>query len=647
MTAPGGERPPVPVGPGGRARLAPLVPPAVVAALAVLSFLPALGNGFVNWDDPQNLLDNPAYRGLSPAHLRWMFTTTLLGHYQPLSWLVLGAIHAIGGMEPAAYHAAGLLLHATAAVACHFVILALLRRVAHARGAAAGTSAVEAGRVLRWSAAAGALFFALHPLRTEVVVWASALPGLQGAVLAILTVLAYLRMVEVLERTGRRGPWLALSVLLFATALLSKSWGVMLPAVLLVLDVYPLGRLAAGGPRRIAAVLIEKLPFATLAAAAVGLAVATHAQPGMLHSLADHPPLHRAVQAAFGLGFYLWKTLVPLGLSPLYELPAAVDPLAARYVASAAGITATTVGLALARRRVPGVAAAWAAYVAIVVPVLGGAQVGPQAAADRYTYLACLPWAVLFGDAVRRLLGVRRRAARGLAAAGVAVYLGALGTLSALQARVWIDSLTLWTHAIAVDPHSATAFYNLGAARQDRGDAAGALAAYDEALRLRPQFPGPHNNRGLLRAELGDPRGAIADYDETIRLAPDFDLAYANRGNARMLLGDLAGAIADFEQALRLAPDMAVELYNNLGYARSERGDLDGARAALDEAIRLDPTRPEPYANRGWVHARRPDPEAAITDYVRALALAPPHWRGRAVTEQRLEAARAQIRRGH
>ena len=61
--------------------------PAVIVVAVVVCFFPALNNEFVNWDDLHTLVSNPHYRGLSLSHLRWMFTTLHMGHYQPLSWV--------------------------------------------------------------------------------------------------------------------------------------------------------------------------------------------------------------------------------------------------------------------------------------------------------------------------------------------------------------------------------------------------------------------------------------------------------------------------------------------------------------------------------------------------------------------------------
>src|SRR5213594_2560684 len=133
--------------------------PAGVALVAVACFLPTLRNDFVLWDDDLNFTDNPSYRGLSWRQLRWMFTTVHGGHYQPLSWLTLGLDYALWGMNPAGYHLTSVLLHATNAVLAY----ALVRTVLRCAGAPA------AG--LRAAAAAGALTFAIHPLRVESVAW--------------------------------------------------------------------------------------------------------------------------------------------------------------------------------------------------------------------------------------------------------------------------------------------------------------------------------------------------------------------------------------------------------------------------------------------------------------------------------------------
>ena len=147
--------------------------PWLVFAVTLLVFLPAVSNGWVNWDDDRNFLDNPAYRGLAPENLSWAFSTFLLGHWHPLTWLSLELDYTLWGMSPGGYHFTNALLHALAALLAYLVLVELLGD--------------------RWSAALGALFFALHPLRVESVAWVSERRDVLCGVFALATVLFYLR----------------------------------------------------------------------------------------------------------------------------------------------------------------------------------------------------------------------------------------------------------------------------------------------------------------------------------------------------------------------------------------------------------------------------------------------------------------------
>ena len=123
-----------------RARLAMHL--ALIVVATWLAFAPALDAGFTNWDDGELLVNNTAFRGFSAEHLRWMFTTTHLGPYQPLSWMSYALDHAVGGMDAHGFHRTNLLLHGAGAVALYF----LARRVLGDR-LTKGAAAVEVGGV--------------------------------------------------------------------------------------------------------------------------------------------------------------------------------------------------------------------------------------------------------------------------------------------------------------------------------------------------------------------------------------------------------------------------------------------------------------------------------------------------------------------
>ena len=111
---------------GRAAKLASYLIPGLVTVITFIVFSPALRNGFVNWDDLETLVENQNFRGFTWSHLRWMFTTFHLGHYQPLSWLTFSLDYLLWGMDAFGYHLTNILLHSANAVLFYFVTLRLL-----------------------------------------------------------------------------------------------------------------------------------------------------------------------------------------------------------------------------------------------------------------------------------------------------------------------------------------------------------------------------------------------------------------------------------------------------------------------------------------------------------------------------------------
>ena len=159
--------------------------PLAIALLTLLAFAPVLQNGFVDWDDDINLVRNDHFRGLGGPQLRWMFSTTLTGHYIPFTWLSFGLDYQVWGMRPVGYHLTSLLLHALGAT-----LLAVLtaRLVRHATGWNA--------RAVTTASTVAALVFALHPLRVESVAWATERRDVLSGVFILVTVLAYVNAVD-------------------------------------------------------------------------------------------------------------------------------------------------------------------------------------------------------------------------------------------------------------------------------------------------------------------------------------------------------------------------------------------------------------------------------------------------------------------
>jgi len=387
-------------------------------------------------------------------------------------------------------------------------------------------------------------------------------------------------------------------------------------------------------------------------------------------SIERHGVFARIAQAFFGLVFYLWKTVVPLGLSPLYEIPTQLNPWEWHLLLSGILVVGISLSLFLLRHRWPAGLAVWVCYVAILAPVLGVAQSGTQLVADRYSYLSCLGWAILVGAGSnhcwRAWLTGRVGRLTFLTAVGVAAAVFVvLSALTWKQVQIWHNSEKLWRHALAVTQRSSTAHYNLGNILADRDELEEAIWHYRQALRINPTDYTAHNNLGNVLRSQGQSAEAIGHYRQALRINPTDYSAHNNLGNALRSQGQLEEAIGHYQQALRINPahsmahsNLGIALvgqgrveaamdhfrealrinpanslaHNNLGTALAGQGKIDEAMDHFREALQVDPTDARIYTNLANVFANRGDLEKAIEQYRRALEVKP----GQAEVHERL-----------
>jgi len=593
------------------------ITPALIVLATLAAFFPTLQNGFVNWDDGYNFVNNPHYRGLGWAQIRWMFTSfSHLGHYVPLTWLTLGLDYLLWGMNPAGYHLTGLVFHAAVAVVFYFLTLRLL-------GLATQGAAASPDGATRIAATFAALLFSVHPLRVESVAWATERRDVVSGLFFLLTIIAYLRAGAADPNSRPHRLWLNASLLGFAAAILSKEIVMTLPVVLLVLDAYPLRRLKLDERRA----WREKLPFWLLAAAGAAIAILARDPEGRFAPLEEHGIMARIAQAAFGLLFYLRKTLLPLGLSPFYPLSVPLNPLATPFVLSGLVVLAITGGLLAARHRFPAGLAVWIYFFTVLSPVLGFAQQGEQIVADRYSYLASFGLAVLGGAGLLRILRARERGAIGrplvLVTLSTAVGIVALyGMLTWRQVGIWHDSITLWTRVLEITPDSYFAHYNLANALSRSGRIPEAIGHYRHSLELDPVQPEAHNNLGNIFSAAGKPAEAIMHYQRSLEIDPTQAKVRLSLGNVLVGQGKYAAAAEQYRKALQIRPNHA-ETHNNLGIALAEQGKTAEAVVAYRQAIRLEPSLINAHNNLGNVLLSERKFIEAAAAYQEALKLKP------------------------
>jgi protein O-mannosyl-transferase len=592
--------------------------------LTFLVFLAALDNGFVDWDDDKTITENPHFRGLGWNQLRWMFTTFHTGHYQPLSWITLGFDYLVWGTDPIGYHLTSLALHAANAVLFYFICRRLFL-IVFAR------AAERQGLAVCLAAGLAALLFAVHPLRVESVAWATERRDVLSGLFFLACIALYLRAHQSPGATRPR--WLTAAVVAHALSLSAKATAITLPVVLLLIDVYPLrrmpGRLSAWLTAPARSVLREKLPFLFLAVLFAVIALAAQHDTGALRPIQQYFFSYRLAQAFYGMAFYLWKSLLPVGLSPLYEVPFDFDASMPLFLLSGAAAAFVTVAFYLLRRRWPALLASWIYYIVVVAPVLGIAQSGPQLVADRYSYLSCLSWAVLAGGVFFIAWKRPEQSERGwpvpvVAGALAAGVIGILAVMTWNQIGVWRDTTTLWQHVLRVAPQTSIAHYNLGRSYESKGDLAQARESYLQALAINPTHTDARYNLARLLAKSGNQSEAIAHYREVLKFKPNDAEARNNLGLLLARKGEIEASLKEFQKAIESDPNYP-QAFFNMGRVLAHQGDLGNAKLKYQEALKLSPEQAEIHFGMATVLTAQGDWTAAI-EYLRQAVILKPEF---------------------
>jgi tetratricopeptide (TPR) repeat protein len=566
-----------------------------LVALCLAVYGQVIGHALVDWDDPIDITGNPLLAERPSAGAPWRaLAEPYHGNWIPLTQLSLLLSRALGGPEPVGFLLGNVALHALASA----LLFLALARMTGAPGRSAFVAAV----------------FAVHPLHVESVAWASARKDVMAGVCFAGTLLAYARWVE-RDRSKLR---YALVLLLLAGGLLSKPTIVTLPLVLLLLDFWPLGRLHPDPRAGLRRALLEKLPmFALAAIAGLVTLVVQRAGGGMAYAERELPLGLRLGNAVQAYGVYLVQTVWPSGLRFFYPHPGDVLSPGAVALSGAGLLAASVLALALARRA-PYLLVGWLWYLVTLAPTIGIVQVGMQAHADRYMYLPlqglsiALAWALV--DVVGG--GIRRRQVLG--AAGVLVVV-ALALAAHRQAATWRDSVTLFGHAVALDPENLVARHRLAAALREAGRLDEAQRQYEEAVAREPRW-------GQARLELGgllEDRGALAEalqrYQEGLRLDPTHVEGQASAGRVLLRMGRFVEARAALAKALELGGDSAA-VHAMLAAAAQQLGRdaeaIQHNRLALAQA----PGLLSAANNLAWTLAASHD--AALRDPVEAVRIA-------------------------
>jgi protein O-mannosyl-transferase len=508
--------------------------------LGFIAYYPAL-HGAMLWDDNAHVTAPELL--LPGGFARIWFEVGATQQYYPVLHSAFWLEHHLWGDAVVGYHSLNIVLHTLSAG----LIVILMRRLA-LPGAWLG----------------GALF-ALHPVCVESVAWISEQKNTLSTVFYLLAMLTWLRF-DAQRAAAVRSAWrtYALATVLFIFAALTKTVTVTLPAALLVITWWRHGRLSL---RREIGPL---LPWFALAIAG-GLMTAWVERTfiGAEGEVFDLSWLQRTLLAGKVVWFYLGKLVWPADLAFIYPRWDMSPTVPAHFVGVIAAL-GVLIALWLLRHRSRGPLAAALLFGGTLFPALGFFNVYPfqySYVADHFQYLAAIAIFVPVSAGLARLIdGLKVRPSWPMHGS-VMIVLGLLGAQTWRQAHEYQDNITLYRATLEKNPTCWMAAYNLGLELVSAGDTHGAIASYEEALRLRPGYAEVHANLAMALLSQGDRAGALTHLQRAVELKPTLWQARANFANVLLSTpGRESEALPHYWRVAIQEPSIAWVRFN-LGYA--------------------------------------------------------------------------------
>ncbi len=565
-----------------------LLPILGILVFTGILFSTTLQYDFVNWDDPINILENPYLQTFDWQSIKGIFSSTVIGNYNPLTILSFAIEKAMFGLNPMVFHLNNVLLH----LICVFLVyrIALLLNL----------SPIAAGIV--------ALLFGIHPMRVESVAWITERKDVLFGAFYLGAIFQYIRYLN----TSRSNKKIYASIiLLFVLALFSKIQAVALPLSFLAIDYWfkrPINW----------QLIIEKIPYFLLSLFVGLLGVFLLSNEGSLEELATYTFVDRLFIGGYTYLIYLAKFIYPYAMSPLYAYPSS---LGWQFYAG----TAVSLGLvgALFYAFTKGYRVLVFSFAFFTVNVFFMLQIigaGQGFLADRFTYI---PYLGLFiGLAYGYEKGLANKSLAKLLPIGMGAYLFLFAYMTWQQNKIWQNGETLWTSAINYDERAITSWSNRADYYQDTKQLDLALRDYEKAVTIEPEKSTLYNSWGKTLFDLGQISPAIEKYNIGINLPKPFGEIYINRGVAYAAQSNFNQALEDINKGLELDKNNA-NGYLNRGLIHYSTNQLTKAIPDLTKYFSMKTGTSEQWYILGLSHRNTGDAQSAIAAYNTAIQLNP------------------------
>jgi len=576
--------------------------------LTILVYWPVGKNAFINFDDNQYITENAHVKAsLSWNTVKWAFVTYDAANWHPLTWLSHALDCQMFGLNPAGHHFIGVLLHALNVVLLFLVLKSLTG--------------------FTWRSLIVATIFAVHPLNVESVAWAAerkTLLSMMFFLLAVWAYCSYVRKPSLSRYLGVAG--------LFVLALMSKPQVITFPVLLLLLDYWPLGRsrFFTAAPNSAGALpaksglwlLAEKVPLLALSAVSGVITLRAQSAGHAVRTVVEYSLGSRIENAIVSYAWYVRDVFLPRHLAPIYPHPAGLIETWKVLIAAAILVAISALSI-IGRKRAPYLLFGWLWFLGAMVPMIGLIQVGVQARADRYMYVALIGIlsATLWG--VAELLA-RYRISPAWAGALFGLVMAALSIAAFIQIGHWQNSETLWNYTIAVTRNNFMAEDNLAQELAHQGRTQEAMVHFQNTLRLYDWGPSDLIMFGVYEQRHGYTSDSIKQYERALKNTTDANtraIELSNMGSAYMDLKDVEHARESFDQALQSDPRNVPALIGT-GLIAQKSGNLELAIRQYTKAVSIKPS-DLGYALLGRAFEQIGRASDATTAYDQAQKLSP------------------------
>jgi protein O-mannosyl-transferase len=536
----------------------------LLGLLTVAIYNPVNHHPFVNYDDDRYVTGNPHVReGLTLETVRWAVTSTEQANWHPLTWMSHALDCSVFRLNPAGHHFTSVLLHAVNAILLFLLLM-------WATGRTAPSLFVSA-------------LFAVHPINVESVAWVAERKNVLCTFFFFLTLWAY-------GWYARRRGWkrYLIVTMLFAAGLASKPMVITLPFVLLLVDCWPLRRMGTETGSTWARLALEKVPLLALSGVSGVITMVAQQAGGSVRTVAEVSLPIRLANAMYAYAMYLWKTLWPAKLAPLY--PHRGDSLETWRVVFA-GLILLLISLAACKyRNHRYLLVGWLWFLGTLVPVIGLVQVGEASMADRYAYIPVIGIFVMIAFGVGDIC--QQKNVGFWAAIGAALILMALAWSTHRQISYWRSNYDLWSHTLAVTQNNFVAEDNLGGALILENREEEAYPHFQSAAGINPRDPMSHSNLGTYYQNHGRMLEAAEQYEAAVNLTSDPGLlaqTYANLGKVYLDLGEPDKAYDSFHNSLQHNPAQ-FNAWLGLGKLAEKEGRAQEAIDDFSRSLKAQPT---------------------------------------------------------